>query len=82
MDQVDQAILFALDENQFGPVRQLSRLIHIPSTPIYRCLMQSLGFTVRRLRCAADVLSQAQNAQRVGLSRRLLQMLEVQHDRA
>jgi histone-lysine N-methyltransferase SETMAR len=82
LDDSDQAILSALDENPFASVRQLSRLTHIPPTTVYRRLTQSLGFTARHLRWVPHALSQLQKAQRVELSRELLRTLRIQHDRA
>jgi hypothetical protein len=48
---------------------------------VYRRLTQSLGFVGRHLRWVLHALSDAQKGERVNLSRRLLRMLEVQHDR-
>jgi hypothetical protein len=42
LDDSDQAVLAALEENPFASVRQLSRLTHRPSTTVYRRLPQSL----------------------------------------
>jgi hypothetical protein len=81
IDEADQAIMFALDENTFASVWQLSRLTRRPSTTVYQCLTQSLGFAARHLRWLPQVLSHAQKANRVDMSRRLLRMLEVQHGR-
>jgi hypothetical protein len=50
LDDSDEAILSALDENPFASVHQLSRLTHIPATTVYRRLTESLGFTARHLR--------------------------------
>jgi hypothetical protein len=65
-------------------VRQLSRLIHLPSTTVYSRLTQSLGFVARHLRWVPRALSDAQKGERVNLSRRLLRMrmLKLQRDRA
>jgi histone-lysine N-methyltransferase SETMAR len=63
-------------------VQQLSPLTYLPPTTAYRHLTQLPGFTERHLRWILHALSHAQQAQRVGLSRQLLPMLEVQHDRA
>jgi hypothetical protein len=63
-------------------VRQLSRLTDLPSTTAYHRLTQSLGFVARRLRRVPHALSDAQNDERVNLSRRVLRMLDVQRDRA
>jgi hypothetical protein len=41
--------LSAVDENPFAPVCQLSRLIHIPMTIVYRRLTESLWFMARHL---------------------------------
>jgi hypothetical protein len=82
LDDSDQAILSALEDSPFASVRQLSRLTHLPSTTVYRRLTQSLGFVARHLRCVPHALSDAQKGKRVNLSRRLVQMPEVQRDRA
>jgi hypothetical protein len=42
LDDSDQAILSALEDIPFASVRQLSRLIHLPSTTVYHRLIQSL----------------------------------------
>jgi hypothetical protein len=49
LNDSDEAILSALDENPFASVRHLSRLTHIPATTVYRRLTESLGFTARHL---------------------------------
>jgi hypothetical protein len=49
LDDSDQAILAALEDNPFTSVRQLSRLTHLPWTTVYRRLTQSLEFVARRL---------------------------------
>jgi hypothetical protein len=50
LDDFDEAILSALNENPFALVRQLSGLTCIPATTVYRRLTESLGFTARHLR--------------------------------
>jgi hypothetical protein len=50
LDDSDEPILSALDDNRFASVPQLSRLTHIPATTVYRRLTESLGFTARHLR--------------------------------
>jgi histone-lysine N-methyltransferase SETMAR len=82
LDDSDEAILSVLDENPFASVRQLSRLTHIPATTVYPRLTESLGFTARHLGWVPHALSEEQMAQRVELSRELLRILQVQHDRA
>jgi hypothetical protein len=82
LDDSDQAILAALEDSPFASVRQLFRLTHLPSTAVYRRLTQSLGFVAGHLRWVPHALSDAQEGERVNLSRRLLSMLEVQRDRA
>jgi hypothetical protein len=84
LDDSDQTILAALQDSPFASVRMLSRLTHLPSTTVYRSLTQSLGFVARHLRWVPHALSDAQKAERVNRSQRLLQMrmLEVQRDRA
>jgi hypothetical protein len=39
LDDSDQAILTALEDIPFASVRQLSRLIYLPSTTVYRPLI-------------------------------------------
>jgi hypothetical protein len=80
LDDSDQVILATLEDSLFASVRQLARLEHLPSTTAYRSLTQSLGFVARHLRWVPHALSDAQKGERVNLSRRLLQMLEVQRD--
>jgi hypothetical protein len=82
LDDSDQVILTTLEDSVFASVRQLSRLAHRPSTTVYRLLTQSLGFVARHLRWVPHGLLDAQNSERVNLSRRLLRMLEVHCDRA
>jgi hypothetical protein len=82
LDDSDQAILAALEDNPFASVWQLSRLTHLPSTTIYRRLTQSLGFVACHLRWVPHALSHAQKGERVNLSWRLLRMLGVQCNRA
>jgi hypothetical protein len=82
LDDSHQAILAALADSPSASVRPLSRLTHLPSTIVYRCLTQSLGFVARHLRQVPHALSDAQKGERVNLSRRLLGMPEVQGDRA
>jgi hypothetical protein len=81
LDDSDQAIFAALEGSLYTSVRQLSRLTHLLSTAVSRCLTQSMGFVARHLRCVPHALSDAQKGERVNLSRRLLRMLEVQRDR-
>jgi hypothetical protein len=78
----DEAILSALNESPFASVQQLSRLIHPPPTTVYHPLIQSLGIPAPHLRWVPHALADAQKVQRVNLSRQLLRVLEVQHDRA
>jgi hypothetical protein len=82
IDNANQALLSALNKNQFASLRQLSRLTRTPPTTVYRHLTESLRLTVRHLRWVVRALSDAQKAPKVDLSRQLLRMLEVQRDRA
>jgi hypothetical protein len=82
LDDSDQDILAALEDSPVASVRQLSQLIHLLSTTVYRRLTQSLGFVARHLRWVPHALSNTQKGERVNLSQRLLRMLEVQRDRA
>jgi hypothetical protein len=84
LDDSDQALLTAQEDNPFASVRQLSRLTHLPSTTVDCGLIQSPGFVVRHLRRVPHALSDTQKGERVNLSRRLLRMrmFEVQRDRA
>jgi hypothetical protein len=69
LDDSDQAILAALEDNPFASVRQLSRLTYLPSTIVYRRLTQSLGFVARHLRLEPHALSDAQTGERINLCR-------------
>jgi hypothetical protein len=80
-DDSDQAILFALTEQSFPSIRQLSEFTCLPSTTIYRRLTQSLGFHVRHLRSVPRLLTKAQKSNRVELSRQFLSMLKIQRVR-
>jgi hypothetical protein len=82
LDDSDQVVLVALEDNPFASVQQLSRLTYLPSMTVDRRLTQSLGFVARRLRWVPHALSDAQKGERVNLSRGLLRMHEVQRDRA
>jgi hypothetical protein len=84
LDDSDQVILSAIEDNAFASVPQLSRLTNLPSTTVDRRLTQSLRFVARHLRWMLHALSDARKDERVNLSRRLLRMrmLEVQCDRA
>jgi hypothetical protein len=64
LDDSDQAILAALEDSPFASMRQLSRLIHLPSTTLYRRLTQSLGFVASHLRWVPHALSDAQQGER------------------
>jgi hypothetical protein len=50
LDDSGQTILVALEENLFASVQQLSRVIHLPSTTIYRL---SLFYPIARI-CGAS----------------------------
>jgi hypothetical protein len=85
LDDSNQAILAALDDTPFALVRRRSRLTHLlrrPSITVFPNLTQSLGFVGRHRRWVPHALSDAQKGWRVNLSRRLLQLLEVQRVRA
>jgi hypothetical protein len=62
LDDLNQAILAALQDSLFASVRQLSQLTHLPSTTVCRRLTQSPGFVVRHLRWVLHALSDAQRA--------------------
>jgi hypothetical protein len=81
-DDADEAILSTLNESPFAPLRQLSRLTHLPPMTVYRRLTQAFVFTAHYLRWVPHALSDVPKAQRMTLSRWLLRMLEVQDDRA
>jgi hypothetical protein len=82
IDDADQALLAAFDEQPFASVRQLSRLTRTPTTTVYCRLTESPGFTARHLQWAPHPLSDAEKACQIDLSRQLLRMLEVQRNRA
>jgi hypothetical protein len=80
---VDEAILTALAEFPFSPVRELSRRIRLPRSTVHRHrhLMQSLRFTVRHLRWVPHFLTVEQKQIRVQMVIELLQVLSVQSTR-
>jgi hypothetical protein len=82
LDDSYRAILAALKDSPFASVRQLSRLTHLPSVTVYRCLTQSLGFVAHHIRWVSHALLDAQKGERVNLSQRPLRTVEVQCDRA
>jgi hypothetical protein len=81
IDDADEVTIFALNGSLFASVWQLSRLTHLSPTIVYRRLTQSLRFRERHLRLVPSALSDAQKTQQVTLSRHLLRIWEVRHDR-
>jgi hypothetical protein len=81
-DDCDQAILLALTEQLFAPIRELGRLTQLPRTTMQRRSTQSFGFRVRHLRRVPHVLSDYQKLDRVRLSQQLLSSLERQERRS
>jgi hypothetical protein len=82
IDDADQAILFALGQNPFALVQQLSRLTDLSSTTIYPRFTQSLGCTARHLQCVPHALSDGESADQTNLSLQLFATLDVARDRA
>jgi hypothetical protein len=69
-------------EKLFSSVQELARAANIPHATVHRRLTKSLGFVRRLLHWVPHLLSDAQKVRRVELSLSLLQILEVQEQRA
>jgi hypothetical protein len=81
LDDSNEAVLLTFNEQPFASIHSLSKLTHLPRSTIDRWLTQSLGFHVCHLRSASHGLTTARKSDRVGLSRQLLSMLEIQRVR-
>jgi hypothetical protein len=81
LNDSDEAILLALSEKPFASVRQLTCRTHLHLYTVYDYLMNKLGFTVRYLRWAPHLLSEADKHTRAQLLFELFEMLEHQKDR-
>jgi hypothetical protein len=56
-DEIDEAILSALEVQSFGLIRDIARLTHLVYSTINRHLTRSLGFEVRHLGWILHVLT-------------------------
>jgi hypothetical protein len=59
-DDVDNAILQALDQTPFGSVQELAKPTYISTATIWRRLTRSLGFVVKHLHWVPHSLTEAQ----------------------
>jgi hypothetical protein len=80
-DDCDEAILLALNQQLFAPIRQFARITHLRKTMIHRRLTRPLGFHVRHLRWVLHRLSDTQQSNQIELSRTLLSLLTTQQRR-
>jgi hypothetical protein len=77
---IDQAILDALEQYPFSSIRELTRLIRIPTTTVYLHLTQSLGFMVKHLCWVSYTLTPTQKTECDTLSVEFLRQLRsVEH---
>jgi DNA-binding transcriptional ArsR family regulator len=60
VDEIDGAILSALEVQPFCSVRDIARLIHLAHSTVHWHLARSLGFLVRHLRWIPPVLTEEQ----------------------
>jgi AraC-like DNA-binding protein len=70
LDEVDETILTELVDEPFSSMHKLARHIGLSRTTVHWHLKDSLGLTVRHLRCLPQHLSADQKAARVNLSRK------------
>jgi hypothetical protein len=68
VDEIDQAILSALEVQPFGSVRDSARLLRLARSTVDWHLTRSLGFPVRHLRWLPHVLTEEQKRIRVSNS--------------
>jgi hypothetical protein len=78
-DEIDEAILSALEVQPFGSMCDIARLARLACSTVNCHLTRSLGFEVRHLRWIAHVLTEQQRKIRVSNSEQLLIFLQEQH---
>jgi hypothetical protein len=69
---IDHVILDALKTQPFSFIRELARLICIPTTTVHRHLTQLLGFVVKHLYWVPHILTDTEKARRPILSKRIM----------
>jgi hypothetical protein len=78
VDEIDEAILSALEVQTFGSVRDIARLTRLARSTVHWHLTRSLGFLARHLHWIPHVLTEEQNRIRVSNSEQLLAILQEQ----
>jgi hypothetical protein len=78
VDEIDEAILSALEVQPFGSVRDIARLTRLARSIVYRHFTRLLGFLVRHPRWIPHVLTKGQTRIRVSNSEQLLAILQEQ----
>jgi hypothetical protein len=76
VDEIDEAILSALEFQPFDSVRDIAQLSPLARSTAHWHLTRSLGFLVRHLRWIPHVLTQEQKPIRVSNSEQVLAMLQ------
>ncbi len=71
-----ELILGALQDNPYSSIRQIAYMTGIPKSSVYEILTTQLMYQIKRLRFIPHFLNSHQKAQRVKLSKCLLQTLE------
>jgi hypothetical protein len=78
VDEIDEAILSALEVQLFSSVRDIARLTCLAHSTVHWHLTRSLGFLVRHLRWIPHVSTEEQKRIRVSNSEQLLAILQEQ----
>jgi hypothetical protein len=78
VDEIDEAILSALEVQPFGSVHDIVRPTRLARSIVHWHLTRSLGFLVRHLRWIPHVLTEEQKRIRVSNSEQLLATLQEQ----
>jgi hypothetical protein len=76
--EINEAITAVLAEQPFSSLKNISRVAHIPSSTVHSPLRQALGFTMRHLEWAPNILSERQKRKRVEISKAFLPTLGLQ----
>jgi hypothetical protein len=77
-DEIDEAILSALEVQPFGSVRNIARFTRLARSTVDWYLTHSLGFLVRHLRWIPHILTEEQKRIRVSNSEQLFAILQEQ----
>jgi hypothetical protein len=78
VDEIDEAILSAVEVQPFGSVRDIARLTRLARSTVHWHLTRLLGFLVRHLPWIPHVLTERQKPIRVSNSEQLLAILQEQ----